>query len=118
MLQSSQCPLCGVKRTWPMDRVISAFDPNVWSGRALQENFVEWADPVLHHCIRPLIGAFELRAIMDISAPAISLADRPQWAIWVTSVRKRREDRSSISFLILSQTSAGKIFRRLADHAT
>ena len=40
-----------------------------------------------------------LRAIMDISARAISLPDRPQWAIWVTSVRKRREDRSSISFL-------------------
>ena len=31
------------------------------------------------------------------SAPAISLADRPQRAIRVTSVRKRREDRSSIS---------------------
>ena len=54
------------------------------------------------------------RAIMDISAPAISLAVRPQWAIWVTSVRMRREDRSSISFLILSQTSAGKTFRRPA----
>src|SRR5690349_14400005 len=26
---------------------------------------------------------------MDISARAISLADRPQWAIWVTSVRMR-----------------------------
>jgi hypothetical protein len=38
-----------------------------------------------------------LLAIMDISAPAISLADRPQRAIWVTSVRKRREDRTSIS---------------------
>src|SRR5262245_65555284 len=36
---------------------------------------------------------------MDISARAISLPDRPQRAIWVTSVRKRREDRSSISFL-------------------
>jgi hypothetical protein len=35
---------------------------------------------------------------MDISARAISLPDRPQWAIWVTSVRIRREDRSSISF--------------------
>jgi hypothetical protein len=32
----------------------------------------------------------------------------PQGAIWVISVRMRREDRSSISFLILSQTSAGK----------
>ena len=39
-----------------------------------------------------------LPAIMDISARAISLADRPQRAIWVTSVRTRREDRSSISF--------------------
>ena len=38
-----------------------------------------------------------LPAIMDISARAISLADRPQWAILVTSVRMRREDRSSIS---------------------
>ena len=38
-----------------------------------------------------------LRAIMDISARAISLTDRPQRAIWVTSVRMRREDRTSIS---------------------
>jgi transposase len=38
-----------------------------------------------------------LRAIMEISAPAISLADRPQRAIRVASVRERREDRSSIS---------------------
>src|SRR6266704_786043 len=34
---------------------------------------------------------------MDISARATSLADRPHWAIWVTSARMRREDRSSIS---------------------
>jgi len=45
---------------------------------------------------------------MDISARAISLAVRPQWAIGFTRVRMRREDRSSISFLVLSQTSAGK----------
>src|SRR5262249_50760490 len=45
---------------------------------------------------------------MDISARAISLAVRPQWAIGVTRVRMRRKDRSSISFLVLSQTSAGK----------
>jgi hypothetical protein len=51
-----------------------------------------------------------LPTIMDISARAISLRDRPQWAMWVTSVRMRREDRSSISFFILSQTSAGKGF--------
>jgi len=34
---------------------------------------------------------------MDISARAISLTDRPQRAIWVTSVRTRSEDRTSIS---------------------
>jgi len=51
-----------------------------------------------------------LLAIMDISAPAISLAERPQRAIRVTSVRTRREDRPPSRF-ILSQTSAGKLFR-------
>src|SRR5947199_234045 len=34
---------------------------------------------------------------MDISARATSLTDRPERAIWVTSARMRREDRSSIS---------------------
>src|SRR6202035_2335706 len=34
---------------------------------------------------------------MDISARATSLTDRPRRAIGVTSVRMRREDRSSIS---------------------
>src|SRR5215813_1334217 len=58
--------------------------------------FLELASAVLHQCIRPLIGAV-LRATMDISAHAISLADRPQRAKWVTSARTRREDRSSIS---------------------
>jgi hypothetical protein len=36
---------------------IPIFDPNVWSGRALQEVFVDLADVVLHQCIRSLIGA-------------------------------------------------------------
>src|SRR5216684_3296517 len=39
---------------------------------------------------------------MDISARATSLADRPHWAIRVTSARTRREDRSSISSLPLA----------------
>ena len=38
-----------------------------------------------------------LRAIMDISAHAISLGDRPQRTIRATIIRTRREDRSSIS---------------------
>ena len=35
----------------------SEFDPTVWSGRAVQEVFVDLVDAVLHYCIRPLIGA-------------------------------------------------------------
>ena len=35
---------------------MSENDPHVWSGRALQEGFVNLADAVLHQCIRPLIG--------------------------------------------------------------
>src|SRR6516165_7463179 len=53
-------------------------DPDVWSGRAVQEVFVDPADAVLHQCSRPLFGAVVLRVIMDISAYAISLADRPR----------------------------------------
>jgi hypothetical protein len=37
------------------------FDPNVWSGRAVQEVSSIWRSggfAVLHQCIRPLIGAF------------------------------------------------------------
>src|SRR5215470_20189403 len=74
-------------------------DPNVWSGRVSQEVFFGSAvgGPA---SLYPAFGwsAYWLLATMDISAHAISLADRPQWAIWVTSVRMRREDRSSISF--------------------
>src|SRR6516164_11180269 len=67
-----------IGRTPPACRC-EAIDPNVWSGRALQENFDrDGGFAVLHQCIRPLIGAFVLRAIMGISARAISLADRPQ----------------------------------------
>src|SRR5258708_12580078 len=56
----------------------SQFDPDVWSGRALQEVSSSWRSAVLHQCIRSLIGAVLLRTNMDISARAISLTDRPQ----------------------------------------
>src|SRR6266481_9517918 len=56
-----------------------------------------WWYAVLHQCIRSLVGAVLLRTIMDISARATSLTDRPRRAIGVTSVRMRREDRTSIS---------------------
>src|SRR6516225_7476620 len=82
----------------------SGFDPDVWSGRAVQEVFVDPADAVLHQCIRPLFGAVVLRVIMDISAYAISLADRP-----------RADQNGSPVFAyagnILSQTLAGRSCR-------
>ena len=53
------------------------------------------ADAVLRQCIRSPIGACA-PAIMDISAHAIFLADRPRRAVRVTRARTRREDRSSI----------------------
>ena len=62
-----------------------------------QEDFVELAAAVLHQCIRPPIGACCAPGHMDISSRAFSLADRPQRAIGVTSVRTRSEDRTSIS---------------------
>ena len=41
-------PVSGVKPTSRDRRSTDAFDPNVWSGRALQEVFVDPADAVLH----------------------------------------------------------------------
>src|SRR5277367_1480092 len=89
--------MLGPKRTWSIWAVKSQFDPDVWSGRALQEDFVELAAAVLHQCIRLLIGAL-------CSEPSwISARVRSRYltgldrAIRVTSVRTRSEDRSSIS---------------------
>src|SRR5215510_16419571 len=74
-------------------------DLNVWSGRASQEVSSICRLAVLHQCIRPLIGAVcapghhgYQRACVLISGQASS------GAIWVTRVRMRPEDRSSISF--------------------
>jgi hypothetical protein len=52
-----------------------------------------------------------LRTIMDISARASSLAERPQRAKRVTSVRVRREDRTSITSRPLADL--GRWFTRL-----
>ena len=84
----------------------SGFDPNVWSGRALQEDFAELAVSGLASMYPAFDWSVVLRAIMDISARAFSLADRPRRAIWVTSVRTRGKTEPP-SRLVLSQTSAG-----------
>ena len=77
---------------------ISQFDPNVWSGRASQEGFRRAGGE--RSCINVsglCLERVALRAIMGVSARAISLVDRSQRAIRVTSVRMRREDQTSIS---------------------
>jgi hypothetical protein len=93
------------QRTWSAreSRTADVPDPIVWSGRAVQEGFVDLADAVLHQCIRSLIGA------RHCSRPSwISARVRAHYRIGlkradgVTSVRKRREDRSSISFYPLA----------------
>src|SRR5262245_47525595 len=48
-----------------------------------------------------------LRAIMDISAHAILLTDRPRRAVSVTRVRTRREDQSSIVVSSSRKTGRG-----------
>src|SRR5712691_13060249 len=62
---------------------------------------------VLHQCIRPLIGALVLRAIMDISAHAFSLAARPRTGPFGSPVFACAGKTGPPSRLILSQTSAG-----------
>jgi len=66
----------------PAVRSKKVFDEMVMSGLASMYQTSDWS--------------ILLRAVMDISAQASSLAERPQRAIRVTSVRVRREDRTSI----------------------
>ena len=61
---------------------LSAFDPYVWSGRASQEVFVDLAVSGLASMYPASDWSALLRAIMDISARAISLADRPRSGHW------------------------------------
>jgi hypothetical protein len=56
----------------------SGFGPSVWTGRALQAESDDLEKLVLRICIRPIHGAFELLAIMDIRACSISFASRPR----------------------------------------
>src|SRR5450631_4177389 len=99
--RAGECPLLGGNsgQTPILARDgLSAYDPNVWSGRALQVDFAELA----------VSGLASMYPASDWSV----LCSGPSWisarvrsherkglerAIWVTSVRMRREDRTSIS---------------------
>src|SRR3984957_9705227 len=56
----------------------SEIGPSVWTGRALQAESDDLERLVLRFCIRPIDGAFELLAIMDIRARSISFTSRPR----------------------------------------
>jgi hypothetical protein len=68
-----------------------AFDPTVWTGRALQAESLEWQRLVLRFCIRPLHGA-DRSWPSWISARVRSHSDRPSKASWVTRSWTRRRD--------------------------
>jgi hypothetical protein len=57
---------------------MSPIGPSVWTGRALQVENDDLEKLVLRFCIRPIDGAFELLAIMDIRARSISFTSRPR----------------------------------------
>jgi hypothetical protein len=57
---------------------MSLHGPSVWTGRALQAENGDLEKLVLRFCIRPIDGAFELLAIMDIRARSISFTTRPR----------------------------------------
>ena len=93
-----QCPSSVEERTRRRHGLNDANDPYVWSGRASQEVLVELVASGLASMYPAFDWSFDvLLAIMENSAHAISLADRPQRAKRVTSARMRREDRTSIS---------------------
>jgi hypothetical protein len=65
-----------------------------------------WRTLVLRFCIRPVDGAFELLAIMDIRARSISFASRPRRP-YGSPDHERAGETFSPSPLSNSQTSAG-----------
>jgi hypothetical protein len=85
----------------------STHGPSVWTGRALQVENDDLEKLVLRFCIRPIDGAFELLAIMDIRARSISFATRPRRPEGPPD-HERAGETFSPSPLSDSQTSAGK----------
>ena len=84
-----------------------ALGPSVWTGHALQAESDDLEGLVLRFCIRPIDGASELLAIMDIRARSISFASRPRRPEGPPD-HERAGETFSPSPLSDSQTSAGK----------
>ena len=82
--------------------------PSVWTGRALQAESDDLERLVLRFCIRPIDGASEPLAIMDIRARSISFASRPRRPDGPPDHERAGETFLHLLFLD-SQTSAGKL---------
>src|ERR1700733_16191739 len=104
---ASQCPSYEAKRTTSTRVSISHFDPNVWSGRALQEDFVELAVAVLHQCIRPLIGACCAPGHHGYQRACVLISGQASIGPFGSPVFARARKTDPPFCLVLSQTSAG-----------
>jgi len=85
----------------------SGFDRNVWSGRALQEDFVELAAAVLHQCIRPLIGACCAPGHHGYQRACVLISGQASIGPFGSPVFARARKTDPPFCLVLSQTSAG-----------
>src|SRR5258705_6616990 len=80
---------------------------NVWSGRALQEDFVELAAAVLHQCIRPQIGACCAPGHHGYQRACVLISGQTSIGPFGSPVFARARKTDPPFCLILSQTSAG-----------
>ena len=106
---SALAPLLGDNQTSGERVRIDAIDPNVWSGRAVQEVSSIWQYGLASMYPVSPWSSFAPDHHGYQRARDVITGQASTGAIWVTSVRMRWEDRSSIARLILSQTSAGRL---------
>ena len=92
---------------------MTAYDPNVWSSRALQEDFFIWRRAVLHQYIRPLIGACCAPGHHGYQRACDLITGQASTGHSGHQVFARTGKTDPPSHLILSQTSAGN---RLWDY--
>src|SRR6202011_5123281 len=79
----------------------------LWSGRALQEDFVELAVAVLHQCIRPLIGACCAPSHHGYQRACVLISGQASIGPFGSPVFARARKTDPPFCLVLSQTSAG-----------
>src|SRR6267378_1669346 len=88
-------------------KIVVPSDPNVWSGRALQEDFVELAAAVLHQCIRPQIGACCAPGHHGYQRACVLISGQTSIGPFGSPVFARARKTDPPFCLVLSQTSAG-----------